>query len=61
MRLDYRGKKIFSPVSSTTVSGASFGEKLLTDAVDWRASANFIVPTFFRDGRFTIHLNVVTW
>ena len=53
-------KRFFSPVSFTTASGASFGEKFLTDDVDWRASANFMIPTFFRDGRFNIHLNVVT-
>ena len=34
--------------------------KFLTDDVDCRASANFMVPTFFRAGRFTIHLIIVT-
>jgi hypothetical protein len=47
VKLDYPGKKIFSPVSFTTVSGASFGENffLMTLIAEHPLTLSF--PPFF--------------
>ena len=49
VRLDYRGKKIFFTSQFYHSIRCFLRWKFLTDDVDCRASANFMVPTFFRD------------